>query len=585
MTYSCAANGTAVAPPTYVRVRGPFLMLLLSTWAAAQAPRLLDRIEAPIAYVSVGGSTRVGGSTETATTDAAREAEPTLQRLLADPGLDVFLGGTDGPTAAAWSFVRGVVVRRSGEFELALTGIVPGAGQPLMLMRVQLPAPEAERLQALLQQGTVATSHRTIGAQPTFRLLDRAPRTGSAPGNEAQSGEALGPGELIELAVVGADLVVGNDGLGMQELLTPLPVGTTAGPARRVLSADPQFLALRERLAAPAGSLFAYGDWQRLGHRLQHSLAGLPGTLLQWSGLGEARRIMLSLAPSKSAFEATLLLAFEDTPAANTTTVGEALAVDGWLSAAQRVTAKQLLPELPGAGLGGVVVAVDLASLAARSHRGEHMLRDLRHSFDEYGLDFDRNVLGRLGALGTVQLLLRDDVEGAAAAVAAVYAVRARSKKAAADLFTDLRRAAEAHGMGRLIAGKDRRVPDVLELRPERGDLAAAPICVAVVEDSVLVTFDADTIHRVHDDYRRTAKARGRRDAAVVGAIQRIGSEDISGLFDVDLQGLFGSLTGSSRAAGSTLDLSGLPSRHIGYLALEPAAGGSLVRVCVLSSQ
>lgn len=560
-------------------VRGAILMLVLSTWAAAQSPRLLDRIEAPIAYVSLGG--RAAADAPAA---GAPAAEPTLQQLLADPGLDGFLGSREGATAAAWSFVRGVVVRRRGEFELALTGIVPGAGQPLILMRVQLPPPEAERLQGLLQQGSVAESYRTIGAQQTFRLRDRASH---APGSPDR-GAAVGPGELVELAVVGADLVVGNDGMGMQELLTPLPATTSAAPARRVLAADPQFVALREQLAVPAGSLFAYGDWPRLGHRLQHSLTGLPGALLQWSGLGEARRIMLSLAPSKSAFEATLLLAFEDAPDASPRPAGDASpGVDGWLSAAQHVTAKQLLPELPGAGLGGVVVAVDLASLAARTHRGEHLLHDLRHSFEEYGLDFDRNVLGRLGALGTVQLLLRDDVEGVAAAVAAVYAVRARSKKAAADLFTDLRRAAEAHGIGRLVAGRDRRAPDVLELRPahESGDRDGLPICVAVVEDSVLVTLDADTIHRVHDDYRRSAKTRGHRDAVVGSAIQRIGGEDISGLFDVDLRGLFASLAGSTPTAGSPLDLSGLPSRHIGYLALEAAAGGSLVRVRVLSSQ
>ncbi len=544
------------------------LVLALATWAAAQAPRLIDRVEAPIAYV------RLDGRADAKAADAVGAGDTTVQRLLADPGLATFLGTANGPMASAFGLIRGVVVRTGGEFELALTGVVPGAGQPLMLMRVQLPAQEAERLQALLQQGTVAAAYRTVGTRQTFRLLDRDDR-GSA---------AVAPGGLVELAVVDADLLVGNDALGMQEVLAPEPAGTSTSTTHRGLSADPQFVALQERLAVPAGSLFAYGDWQRLGHRLQSSLSGLPGTLLEWSGLGGARRMMISLAPSKSAFEATLLLAFEGEPGA---AAPAAVGVDGWLAAAQPVAAKQLLPELPGAGLGGVVFAVDLAELAGRSHRGEHMLRDLRHSFEEYGLDFDRNVLGRLGSLGTVQVLLRDDVEGAAAAVAAVYAVRAKSKKAAADLFTDLRRAAEAHGIGRLLASKDRRVPDVLELRPqhEPDGQSGAPICVAVVEDSVLVTFAAETIHRVHDDYRRSGKARGRRDAVVGAAIQRIGGADVCGLFDVDLQGLFASFAGSMAAAGTPLDLSGVPSRHIGYLGLEPHANGSLVRVCVLSSQ
>jgi len=561
-----------------VAARLPFLVLLLATCLAAQSPRLLDRIEAPIAYVSLDANAAPRGP---AGEDADRGAVDAVQQLLADPGLDTCLCGAKGATARVWKLVRGVLLRNRGEFELALTGVVPGVGRPLIVLRVQLQSAEAERLHGLLQQGSMAVAHRTVGGQPTFRLLDR-----DAADLVPPAVAASGPGELIELALVGTDLVVGNDDLAMQELLAPEPKRTTAAP-KHVLAADPKFLALRQRLGVPAGSLFVYGDWPRLGHRLQTSLVGVPGTLLDWSGLGSARRVMLSLAPTNAAFEATLLLAFEAEHDSGDTGPAAAEAVDGWLAAAQHVAAKQLLRELPGAGLGGVVVAVDLADLAARSHRGEHMLRDLRHSFDEYGLDFDRNVLGRLGSFGTVQVLLREAAVGAAPAIEAVYAVRAKNKKAAGDLFTDLRRAAEAHGIARLVAAKDRRSPDVLELRPEHepGGRAGAPICVAVVEDSVLVTFDAGTILRVHDDYRRAAKSRTRRDSVVGAAVQRVGGSEICGLFDVDLQGLFSGLTESMAAAGTSLDLSRVPSRHIGYLALEPHAGGSLVRIGVLSSQ
>lgn len=539
-------------------------MVLLATPVAAQCPRLIDRVEAPIAYVSLDGAA-------TADVDATAEAG-TVPQLLADPALAAWLGGADAETARAWNFVRGVLVRDHGEFELALTGVVPGVGQPLLLLRVQLQPPEAQRLQGLLADGALATAHRTLGATSTFRL-------------RGADGAGARPGELVELALVGNDLVVGNDDLGMSELLAPSTPQTTAGAGRHVLASDPQFTALRQRLGTTPGSLFVYGDWPRLGHRLQRSLAGMPGALLEWSGLGSAHSMLLSLAPAKSGYAATLLVSFADgVPGAGGTSA--AAAVDGWLAAAQQVPAKQLAAELPGAGLGGVVVAVDLADLASRSHRGEHMLHDLRHSFAEYGLDFDRHVLGRLGALGTVQLLLHDEPP-AAAAVAAVYAVRARNRKAASDLFTDLRRAAEARGIGRLIAGKERRAPDVLELRPEHEpDVAdAAPICVAVVEDSVLVAFDPETILRVHDDYRRTAKARGRRDAVVSSAVQRIGGDDVCGLFDVDLQGLFAGVAASTAAAGTPLDLSSVPTRHIGYLSLLPQADGALLRVCVLSSQ
>jgi hypothetical protein len=559
-----------------VAVRLPFLVLQLATCLAAQSPRLIDRIEAPIAYVRLDANAAARGPGEA----RDRGAVDAVQQLLADPGLDTCLCGAKGAPARVWKLVRGVLLRNRGEFELALTGVVPGVGRPLLVLRVQLQSAEAERLHGLLQEGSMAVAHRTVGGQATFRLLDR-----DAADLVPPAVAASGPGELIELALVGTDLVVGNDDLAMQELLAPESTRTTAAP-KHVLAADPEFLALRQRLGVPAGSLFVYGDWPRLGHRLQTSLAGVPGTLLDWSGLGSARRVMLSLSPANAAFEATLLLAFEaEDRSDNGSPAAEA--VDGWLAAAQHVAARQLLRELPGAGLGGVVVAVDLADLAARSHRGEHMLRDLRRSFEEYGLDFDRNVLGRLGSFGTVQVLLREAAEGAAPAVEAVYAVRARNKKAAGDLFTDLRRAAEAHGIARLVAAKDRRAPDVLELRPEHepGGRAGPPICVAVVEDSVLVTFDAGTILRVHDDYRRAAKLRTRRDSLVGAAVQRVGGSEICGLFDVDLQGLFSSLTESMAAAGTSLDLSRVPSRHIGYLALEPHESGSLVRIGVLSSQ
>ncbi|MBL9078330.1 MAG: hypothetical protein JNL08_12545 [Planctomycetes bacterium] len=516
--------------------------------APAQARRLVDCVEAPIAYVRLDAA-------------AGADAAAPLRQLIADPGLDAVVARDQGPLASAWGLVRGMLTRNCGEVELALTGIVPGAGRPLLLLRVELPAAEAERLQARLQQGTMASAHRSLGGHATWRLA-------------AAGAEAPAPGELVELTVVGSDLLVGNDDLGMQELLAPVAPRTSAGP-RRVLAEDPGFRAMRERLAVPPGSLLAFGDWQRLGPGLQQAIAGVPGALLDRSGLGGARRVMLSLAPDQTAFAATMLLSFEAPEAAD--------AVDGWLAAAQNVPARQLASELPGADLGGVVVAVDLAALASRTHRGEHVLHDLRHSFEDYGLDFDRNVLGRLGGLGTVQLLLRDGGEGAAAEVAAVYALRARSKAAAADLFVDLRRAAEAHGIGQLVAAKDRRGPDVLELRPRRepSPEPQPPICVAVVEDAVLVAFDAATLRSVHDDYRRSARNRGRRDAVVGSAVQRIGGAAVAGLFDLDLQGLFARLL--PPAAGR--DLSGIPSRHIGCLSLEPRPEGSFVRVCVLSSR
>lgn len=579
---------------------------------------LVDRVEAPIAYVrldGVEGDGVEGDGVEGG--DAETDGAGAVCRLLRDPGLDAFLGAGRDPAARAFRFVRGVLSRKCEQLELALTSVVPGAGTPLLLLRVQLPAVEAERLHGVLQQGELATPYRQLGERQTFRLADRDGRPADGEGADREGAgrgpAAAGPGELLELALVGRDLLVGNDAFGMQELLAPVAPGTSAVP-RRVLSADPAFVAMQRRLPVPAGSLVAYGDWQRVGSHVQQALSGLPGVLVDFSGLGGARRAMLALAPDAGAFAVTLLLGFERPldaePIAPAT-------VDGWLAAAQRVGARQLANELPGGGFGGVVLAVDLADLASRTHRGDHILHDLRHSFDDYGLDFDRHVLGRLAGLGTVQLLLRDVQDGSvqsgsgqsgsvqggsSAEVVAVYAMRARNKTAAGDLWNDLRRAAEAHGVGHLVVARDRRLPDVLELRPAYGAEARAdaPVCVAVVEDTVLVAFDAATLQRVHDDYRRAARQRGRKDAVVAGAVQQIGAAPVSGLFDVDLRAVLERLAASFAAAGAApIDLSGLPTRHVGYVALETgsdaaAAGGagghahegqSFVRVRVLSSR
>jgi hypothetical protein len=536
------------------------LLLVLATVAPAQAPRLVDCVEAPIAYVRIDGGEN----------GANRRA--TVQRLLDGAVGTAVVGEPAGPMARACQLVRMLLARDCGEVELVLTGVVPGVGRPLLLLRVRLPEAEAGRLHGLLHEGSLAAPHRTLGTQQTWRLLA-----------DAAAGDAVadrGPGARIELALVGADLVVGNDDLGMQELLAPMPASTTAAP-RRVLSADPRFQELRQRLDAPPGSLFAYGDWQRLGHRLQGLLTGLPGALLDRSGAAGARRVMLSLAPAPgaTACAATLLLSFEDAAGSDP---GAVAAIDGWLAAAQSVPPRQLLPELPVAELGGMVVAVDLADLAARSPRGARLLHDLRHSLAAYGLDFERHVLGRLGTLGTVQLLLRDGEVGAAAEVVAAYAVRARSRAAAGDLFTDLRRAAEAHGIGRLVVARDRRTPDVLELRAG-ADAARPPICVTVVDDTVLVAHEAATLQRSHDDHRRSAKVRGRRDAVVAGAVQRMGGAAVCGLFDLDLRGLFVRLLRSKDSGGASPDLAAVPMRYVGTLASEAGTGGVFVRVCVWS--
>jgi hypothetical protein len=557
----------------------PLLLLAaLSAALAGQAPRLLDGVEAPLAYLCLEAMP--------AGTDAnAKQPPGAVQRLLADPAFDVLFrdgqttGGTAAPSSSstALALVRGVLARTTGGLEIVLTGVLPNAGQPLLLLRARLQSPEVERLHAVLAGGELAAPDRRIGGQQTYRL-----RGGAGAGEP-------GPGERVELALVGSDLVVGNDGSAMEELLTPVPPVTSASPTRAVLSADPGFRALRQQLPSAPGSLWVYTDWRRLGARIEADLDGVPGALLASSGLGQASAVMASLSSAQGGLAATLLLEFDESvvgPGRDGARPGRpaAIGVDGWLAAVRPVPAKSLLGELPAGGLGGLVLSVDLAAIAQSSHQGKHLLHDLEHAFDSYGLDFQRNVVDRLGARGTVQF----QIAGAGAReIASVYSLRARSRKAAGELFADLRRVCEAEQLGRMVTWKDakdpaRRTTELLQIDGHRHGMV---IGVAVLDDALLVGADVESLGIFVDDARKGPKSRGKRDQAVASAVQSIGGEEIAGLFDVDLQPWFEQLAAAFAAAGVKPDLSALPKRHLGYLDVQRGARQSVVRIRVLSSR
>ena len=515
-------------------------------------------------YVSLEGGAGEGGAADGAPkADAAGRPVPgPVHQLLADPAFDALFGASTtanagtvpaGSASRALTLVRGVLGRSSGDLELVLTGVVPSAGQPLLVLRARLRKDDRERLQGVLQGADLAQPHRVLGGEKTWSLRtnDRA--------------AVAGPGELVELALVGDDLLVANDSTAMEELLAPVDQRTSASTTRLVLSADPRFTSLRKRVQVPAGSLLVYGDWLRLGQRLQAATqkeagAGseLPSFLLEWSGLGSARSVMASLSGVGGDFTGTLLLDFDHAERApewrrmppgpdrggpdrggrrdgpdhrggpDREPRGDISPIDGWLAAAQSVPARTLLPELPGGGLGGLVLAVDLADIAKRSPGGIGMLRMLRDSFADYGLDFDRNVLSRLGSRGTVQLLFRR-ADDATTEVVSVYSVRARSKKAANDLFQDLRRAVEQGGFGTLITNKDRKGPEVLLLSRARPSHAESTIGVALYEDSVLVAFDDETLVQVHEEYKRTARVIGASTFMSARILSTVGMLSMSG--------------------------------------------------------
>jgi len=587
---------------------------------SAQAPRLVDSIEAPLAYLCLAGTVAPSGAVAG---DTAKVGP--VQRLLADPSLDALFAAPTVPGAAparAFGLIRGLLARSSGELEIVLTGVLSSAGTPLLVLRARLQPREADKLHSLFSDPKFALPQRQLGGHQTFRL-----RGGDGVGRDDERGreaEALGVGELVELALLGNDLVAGNDGSAMREVLEPPPAVTSASP-RRVLSADPGFVMMQRQLhadsAAPAaaalgpGSLCIYGDWQRLAGRVG-ALEGLSGDLLAASGLGAARSVMLAVAPGQSTeFAASLLLDF-DAQAAPERRGGRAErdggpegpgrpfgrgpgpgfgGIDGWFAAARPVPARSLVAELPFAsGLGGLVLSVDFEAVVDRSRGGDHIVRDLQRAFDDYGLSFDRNVRARLGTRGTVQFHLGHGAAGGTE-VTSIFALRAKDKKAAADLFSDLRRVVEAGSIGRLlpggVVGKDRRTPDVLRLQDRHHDDG---IVLAVLEDSLLIAADHEALVQAHEDLRRGSKPRGRRDQFVSSRVAAIGSEDVAGLFDVDLAPLFEQIAKVFADAGAKVDLSPLPRRHVGALDIvEREAGGrateesagTMVRIRVLSSR
>ena len=139
--------------------------------------------------------------------------------------------------AATYMAIENVLLARSaGELEIALTSVLPADGQPLLVLRARLLDDEAGRLATLLGGQELAVPQRRLGGHQTFALREAAAPASAAPGRQ------------VELAVVGRDLLVANDGSALEELLAPAPVATSAAP-RRVLSADARFVGLKKRLA------------------------------------------------------------------------------------------------------------------------------------------------------------------------------------------------------------------------------------------------------------------------------------------------------------------------------------------------
>lgn len=168
----------------------------------------------------------------------------------------------------------------------------------------------------------------------------------------------------------------------------------------------------------------------------------------------------------------------------------------------------------------------------------------------------------------------------AVASISPVYSVRAKSRTAAEDLFSDMRRVITKTEFGEFLTVKDakgKRLADVIHLHGKKGQLSAY-VCVS--DDTVLLAEDQDTLVQVHQELRRN-KPRSRRDQRAGKAIKAIGGDRVAGLFDLDLEPLFQRITSALHG----VDLASLPKRHIGYLDTDSQVDGAVVRIRVLSSK
>lgn len=525
--------------------------------------RLRDCIESPMAFVSID-----------AAAPAAAGANSPLAALLAtamleNEALQGLLGS--GAAASAFSFVRGVLARASGEIEVALVGVLPsgvaGGGRdlPLVVVRTRLSPADAARLRTVLADPAVARPLRVLHGHATYEIAGREPAV------------AAGPGLQIEATVVGDDLIVANSAAGIDAALDRRAGDRRTDAAPRGLAADPRYVRLMQRLRPAPGALVAFADWRRLGRRLT-GLAGPGGTALGWSGLGDADAMVAAIAaapgeagaatPARTPFalQSTVLLSF---PAG--------AAINGWLGMVAGAPARQLLDDLSGGGLGGCVFAVEPTRLIEAAQPAAGFGKRVSGACGDCGLDLDR-IVRRLGRRGALQLVLLGD--GLATAIPA-FAIETQNRRDAGDIVDEVARA-----LGERLAAGQGGSSHVELGGPERLRLAA-------VDDLLVFAPDAAAFPALASARRERARARAQVEADVSAALRAFATDRgarVGGLVHLDLAEILApgprsavGGDGEGRSGGTVAAPRGLPVRHAGLLAVETGAEGAIVRLHLLS--
>lgn len=569
--------------------------------------QLVDSVESPLAYVALAGMPSGGGEPVVSPVSA----------LLADPVLGTLFGGPKDESSSsgkALALMRGLILRGTGDVELALTAVLPENGQPRLILRARLHAGTAARLATMLagtpdptqaqQAEQLAVPDRRVGTIQTYRLRS-----------------ASEDDEEIGMAVVGSDLVVANDLAALEALLTPLPAVTSASPRGKVLARDPRFVAMKAKISAVPGSLLMYADWYRLVHGDGLDLiAGTQPDQKTAADRDDARAVMASVVGAKGGFQTTLLIDYNERTSTGARRPFGEVPLGAWvgdldlndcLASIRKVPARQLVPSLANVGAGSLVAAIDLPTLAQRSRRVAGLLRDLADAYADVGLDLERKLFDRLTANAVLHVVLTED-----GTAMPVYALQAKSKRLANELFADLQHAAVGDHMGRLREASQNaglRTP-VLEIRTDgRGDgprerdgFAPGPqgwpdshggkpgvpgepgvrgellpplvLCATVQDDNLWFAHDVVALAQMQEP-RNGSTPRKSQDAAL-HLLPSFGGGAVAGLVEMDLRPLLLQFTQRLHEPGKPdVNIDHLPARHLGVIDVEPRGEGTLIRI------
>ncbi len=396
------------------------LALLLASTVVSTATaqlRLVNRLSAPLLLVS-GEAPRAGERS------AARllADDPSVRALLDSFGIrpDAARSGQGTPIDQ----LRTLIEMSSGEFELAICEIFSAEDAlPGMVCRLGLTEAQAAALRGALERGTLTRPLRLLGKNQTHVMRSADPDSE----------------ELFEVALVGRDLLIGNQAASFAEVL--LSSNTTSSvDVHPPMAADPGFRSLYQRVSAEPGSVVVSLSWDRLADDLEMRLARskvdrahLP--ILHALGVMCAERVVIGVESGPAGLEATVLLDQPDGPC-------------GVFRAAQEEPIRKLVDKLPTTGSGGMVVAIDDAKLPAVAKPGADSPSPrigigIRGGFAAFGVGFDRSVLPKLGGAVSMHLL-----PGAASAnteagsneecLRAVMSVPVRNRRDANALFGSL---------------------------------------------------------------------------------------------------------------------------------------------------